>query len=123
MRYAVLMGDYVDNVIECEPEKIGAFVAVLGYTGYLAVPLDDPKARAIEPGGQIPNADAARAAAGDGVALDLNKIAPTVRASAVPAAERDAALRQVEAAREDFATRAAELVKSEAEGEAEVTRG
>ncbi len=111
MRYAVLIGDYVENVIECSEAEIGRYCQALGLTGYVPAPLDDPKARSIEPGGQIPNASAARDTAGDGVALDLAKVGATVRASAVPAAERAAAEQLIEAARDTYAERAAELVK------------
>lgn len=96
MRYAVLRGDMIDNVIECEPENIAAHCAALGATGYA---LADPagELRAAEPGGKISNASAAK-----GAALELPPGAPgvaIVREAATSAGDRAA----LEKARADAA--------------------
>ncbi len=49
MRYAVLKGDAVDNVIECEPEAIAAYCEKLGFDRYLAIDAAGAKVRAIDP--------------------------------------------------------------------------
>lgn len=114
MRYAVLLGEFVDNVIECDEDKIALFVRALGLSYYVAVPADAPEARLIEPGGKVPDPAAAVDPDGDGLALSLSKLSAPVRAAAVARAEREAAERAAEAARLDYPERIAELVADEA---------
>lgn len=120
MRYAVLMGEIVENVIECDEDKIALYVRALGLSYYVPVPVDAPEARLIEPGGKLPDPAAAVDADGDGLALSLAKLSAPVRAAAVSRTERDAAERAAEAARLEYSDKIAALVADEvaaAEGE------
>lgn len=99
MRYALLIDNIIDNVVECEPGKIAELCQVLGYSAYVLALDSNPATRYVEPGGKFVDAATHVDARGDGLALDPATVTAAVRAKDVPLAERAAAEAALEAAR------------------------
>jgi hypothetical protein len=60
MRYAVLKGSRVDNVIEAAPEMIARVCERSGGDGYMEAPIEDRGLWALGPGATVQGAEAAR---------------------------------------------------------------
>jgi hypothetical protein len=72
MRYAILKGSRVDNVIEAASEIIARVCERSGCDGYMLAAIEDPGLRALGPGATVQGVEAARVP--DSIEIDRSKI-------------------------------------------------
>lgn len=72
MRYAILKGGTIDNLIEAAPETIGALAQHLGADGYIEAPIEDRRLWALGVGVVVEDVASAREAGQ--LKIDADKI-------------------------------------------------
>lgn len=86
MRYAILRGDMIDLILECDPALIREITERVRASGYIEAPHGSPTAR-VEPGGKVPGAEINT---GADMRIDHNKVSPLVAPDKVTAADTKA---------------------------------